>query len=204
MFFSSLVETIGDNNSYFIDSFSIGIGNWDTDISTFNDGESIALNPKIPAESLNDYILFGNDSDCSDFEDIEAISKDLNMVPSKPISKRLPNEITAAICFLKKEELICELNGNVSIFCIRRFETGLSILLSTYGKNSIKLQVKEGDVVIIITKEVTKAEVYETFKKSMNKITEEKIMKYFINEIITKFNNEINMTVITAKIMKRI
>lgn len=220
LFFSSSVRTIGTNNyPYFMESFAIGIGALDSgvrDSVVFPETQNQKPLDPLPIGPLKDYSLFGNDSDCSDLDELEVMSKGLN-IPNKEIAKDTGKEVDKAkdskvLCLLDGEDLLCEVNGESNLLCLRLNEgSDLQILLNVVKDlqgEAKKLKVQEGDLLVITAGKMDGEDLFELLKKTIKKtevkhISPSKLSKEIVGEV-EKTIKDSRITVIIAKILSGI
>lgn len=149
-FFSTSLKTVGSNNySYFMESFAIGVGTLDGGILGSYDVEDKRQGEFSGTSPAKDSSLFGNESD-SDIDDLELMLRD----SAGGSAKVLGPDKARALCFLNGEELLCEVEGNACVLCLRLAENAkpkilISIIQDSREKSG-KVKVRENDLVVTV------------------------------------------------------
>jgi len=156
----------------------------------------------LPGESfIRDCSLFGNESEDSDFDELELITKDFPLAENTKLPVA-PNK-TKAFCFLRGEELVCEADGEAEVLCLRLCKASEPKILISIKKNiegeMERIRVKENDILIMIEGKICEEGVIETIKKS-NK-SSKKPIKEVVNYL--ESTNK-KATIIVARISRRI
>lgn len=198
-FFSSSVKTIGTNsNAFFLESLSIGVGEANNDVNIWQ-GQSKTHKPT--SAPSNDSSLFGNDSEYSDFEELDKNSHCTSVTKE-----------TGTFCMLNGEDLLCEVKGCSNVFCLRFSEkTGLKVILSITGnseESSKRIRIQENDILLVITTKISEKELKELIKKIIHyKNPKEIPIRIFPKEItehLEKVEKDLNTIVIAGRIMREI
>eukprot|EP00826_Nyctotherus_ovalis_P036220 TRINITY_DN3197_c0_g2_i1.p1 TRINITY_DN3197_c0_g2~~TRINITY_DN3197_c0_g2_i1.p1 ORF type:complete len:171 (-),score=55.94 TRINITY_DN3197_c0_g2_i1:176-688(-) len=159
------------------------------------------------AGPLRDYSLFGNDSDDSDLDELEAVVKGIPESAQVSASGK-----SKALCALSGEELYCEASGEAEIVCVRLGE-GLepkivASIVQDSREKSKKVQVQENDLLVVIVGKACTEGIIELIKKTTKeKATRSGLAKRVAEELgecLEGVEKSARMTIIAAKISREI
>lgn len=151
---------------------------------------------------LKDYSLFDNDSEDSDQDEFEPITLTRISIDDNTKPK--------AFCFLSGDELLCEVDGDAKVFCVRLCKTSEpEILITTIQDSRMKkVQVQENDLLVVVIGKTGEGNIAEFMKK---KLLEESIkgnvqrkLSKEIGEYLETREKDVKATIIVAKISREI
>jgi hypothetical protein len=154
--------------------------------------------PQPTNNPLKDEGLFGNESDCSDFDRLDGIPKEEGVGMKE----------TGTLCVLNEDNLLCDIKGNTNVFCLRFIhDNKLKIILSTTNPQQTpkKVRIEENDVLLVVTAKIREEEVEELVRRVVeNKNSREIPIRNYSKEIAEYLEKETNTIVIAARILKGI
>lgn len=159
---------------------------------------------------LRDCSLFGNDSDDSELDELDIITKDFDLSPIETAKAPVNKTKTKAYCFLNDAELVCEVEGEVCAFCLRSFGTSepkITVAIMQDSRERLrKVEVQENDLLFIIAGKACEEGVMEIIKKAvkekgLGKNITRKVSKKIADYLEPKNKNSIIMI---AKISREI
>jgi len=176
-----------------LESLSIGVRESESNV----DARQGLINlPQTSNDPLKDESLFGNDSDCSEFDEI---SKE-ETIAMKEIG---------TFCVLSGDNLVCKVKGNTNVFCLRLLENDdIKIILSitsTLQEIHKKVKIEENDILLVIAAKIKEEKVLELVKRLVEKKNPREVpIRNYSKKIAEYLEKETNTMVIAARILKGI
>lgn len=167
----------------------------------------------LPATSpLKDRSLFGNDSDDSDIDELELMSRVLNFLPKETaVGESGKGKEPRSLCYLSGEELLYEGNGEVAFFCLRACKDSDPVILTKIAKSSKeeirKIRVQENDLVVMMAGRICEEEILEVVKRLIKgKAGRNVLPREFLKEATEELESRSKevLILIVAKISKAI